>query len=116
MSSLVSLPDEEFEVLSEEDLTLLSRRFGHMYENRKGSRWVASTCYRCGKMGYFIPECPENADKIDHKHRPRDENKHRSREDKYKKIEYRSKHKNKGSGRRRSRSHERWCPAPRTRL
>jgi hypothetical protein len=30
--------DEEFEVLSEEDVTLLSRRFEHMYTNWKNAR------------------------------------------------------------------------------
>jgi hypothetical protein len=29
----VSMPDEEFEVLGEEDLALLSRQFEHMYTN-----------------------------------------------------------------------------------
>jgi hypothetical protein len=31
------LPDEEFNVLGEEDLALLSRRFEHMYTNRKNA-------------------------------------------------------------------------------
>jgi hypothetical protein len=30
---LVSMPDEEFDVLGEEDLALLSRRFERMYTN-----------------------------------------------------------------------------------
>jgi hypothetical protein len=34
LSSLVSLPDEDFDVLGDEDLALLSRRFERMYENR----------------------------------------------------------------------------------
>jgi hypothetical protein len=33
LSCLVSMPDEEFEVLGEEDLALLSRQFEHMYTN-----------------------------------------------------------------------------------
>jgi hypothetical protein len=35
------MPDEEFDVLGEEDLTLLSRRFERMYTNRKNA-WRSS--------------------------------------------------------------------------
>jgi hypothetical protein len=38
LSFLVSMLDEEFNVLGEEDLTLLSRRFERMYMNRKNAR------------------------------------------------------------------------------
>ena len=34
LSALVSLPDEEFDVLSEEDLALLTRRFERLTESR----------------------------------------------------------------------------------
>jgi hypothetical protein len=37
LSYLVSMPDEEFDVLGEEDLALLSRRFERMYPNRKNA-------------------------------------------------------------------------------
>jgi hypothetical protein len=37
LSSLVSMPDEEFDVLGEEDLALLSRRFERMYTNCKNA-------------------------------------------------------------------------------
>jgi hypothetical protein len=38
-------------------------------------------CYRCGKHGYFIPECPEAMEvKPEHKHRSRTDHKHRSRD------------------------------------
>jgi hypothetical protein len=46
LSCIVSIPDEEFEVLSEEDLTLLSIRFEHMYTNQKNARWSSGMCYR----------------------------------------------------------------------
>jgi hypothetical protein len=49
LSCLVSMPDEEFDVLGEEDLTLLSRRFVRMYTNRKNARRSSGMCYRCGK-------------------------------------------------------------------
>jgi hypothetical protein len=76
------MPDEEFDMLGEEDLALLSRRFERMYTNRKNTRRISSMCYRCGKHGHFITECQEALEvKPEHKHRPRTDYKHRSRDD-----------------------------------
>jgi hypothetical protein len=76
------MPNEEFEVLSEEDLALLSRRFEHMYMNRKNARRSSGMCYQCGKHKHFIAECPEAmVVKPEHKHCPRTDRKHRSRDD-----------------------------------
>jgi hypothetical protein len=41
LSSLVSIPDEQFQVLRKEHLALLTKWFGHLYDNRKGSRRVS---------------------------------------------------------------------------
>jgi hypothetical protein len=38
LSSLISIPDEEFDVLGEEELALLSRRFDRLHENRRNER------------------------------------------------------------------------------
>jgi hypothetical protein len=82
LSCLVSMPDEEFDVLCEEDLVLLSKRFEHMYMNRKNARRRSGMCYQCGKHGHFIAEYPEDMDiKPEHKHRPRTNHKHHSRDD-----------------------------------
>jgi hypothetical protein len=54
LSCLVSMPDEEFDMLCEEDLTLLSTQFERMYTNQKNTRRSSSMCYRCGKHGQFI--------------------------------------------------------------
>jgi hypothetical protein len=76
------MPDEEFDVLSEEDLALLSRRFERMYTNQKNSWRSLGMCYRCEKHGHFIAECPEAMEvKPEHKHRSRTNHKHRSRDD-----------------------------------
>jgi hypothetical protein len=53
------MQDEELDVLGEEDLTLLSRRFEHMYMNRKNARRSSGMCYRCRQHGHFIAEFPE---------------------------------------------------------
>jgi hypothetical protein len=74
--------DEEFDVLGKEDIALLSRRFERMYTNRKNARRSSGMCYRCGKHGHFIAECPEAMEvKPEHKHRSRTDHKHRSRDD-----------------------------------
>jgi hypothetical protein len=76
------MPYEEFDVLGEEDLALLSRRFEHMYMNRKNAQRSLCMCYRCGKHEYFITEYPEAMEvKPEHKHGPRTDHKHRSRDD-----------------------------------
>jgi hypothetical protein len=57
LSSLMSLPDEEFDVLGEDELALLTRRFERMHENRVNSRRNSRTCFKCGKTGHFFAEC-----------------------------------------------------------
>jgi hypothetical protein len=81
-SCLVSMPDENFKVLIEEDPTLLSRRFERMYTERKNAWRSLGMCCRCGKYENFIAECSEAMEvKPEHKHRPRSDHKHHSRDD-----------------------------------
>jgi hypothetical protein len=78
----MSMPDEEFDVLGEEGLALLSRQFERMYTNRKNARRSSGLCYRCGKHGHFITKCPEAMEvKPKHKLHSRTDDKHRSRDD-----------------------------------
>ena len=90
----MSLPDEEFNVLSEEDLALLTRRFERLTESRRNSRRSSGTCFGCGKRGHFLTECPKAADgknKNDSKYQLRMEHKHRSRG--HHNTKYKHKHK-----------------------
>jgi hypothetical protein len=58
LSSLMPMPDEEFDVLGEDELALLTRRFERLHENRVNMRRNTRTCFKCGKAGHFfaVPE------------------------------------------------------------
>jgi hypothetical protein len=45
LSSLMSLPNEEFDVLGEDELALLTRRFERMHDNRVNTRRNTRTCF-----------------------------------------------------------------------
>jgi hypothetical protein len=45
LSSLMSVPDEEFDVLGEDELALLTRRFERLHENRVNMRRNMRTCF-----------------------------------------------------------------------
>jgi hypothetical protein len=99
--SLISMPDEEFDVLGEDELALLTRRFERLHENRVNVRRNTRTCFKCGKPGHFVAYCPEKVENKDgYKHKSRVDGKHRSRRD------HKSKHKNKYKDERRSRKKE----------
>jgi hypothetical protein len=76
------MPDEEFDMLDEVDLALMSKQFERMHTNQKNARRSSGMRYQCGKHGHFIAECLEAMEvKTEHKHRPRTDHKHRSRDD-----------------------------------
>jgi hypothetical protein len=45
LSSLMSLPDEEFDVLGEDELALLTKQFERMHENRVNTNRNTRTCF-----------------------------------------------------------------------
>jgi hypothetical protein len=70
VSSLMTMPDEEFDVLGEDELALLTWRFERLDENRVNMRRNTRTCFLCGKLGHFIADCTEkveNKDSYNHK-------------------------------------------------
>jgi hypothetical protein len=90
LSSLMSMPDEEFNVLGEDELALLTRRFERLHENRVNMRRNTRTCFQCSKPGHFVADCPEKVENKDgYKQKSRMDGKYRSRRD------HKSKHKNK---------------------
>jgi hypothetical protein len=93
LSSLMSMPDEEFDVLGEDELALLTRRFERLDENQVNMRRNTRTCFQCGKPRHFVANCPEKVENKDgHKHNSKTDDKYRSRRD------HKSKHKGKHKG------------------
>jgi hypothetical protein len=78
LSSLMSLLDEVFDVLGEDELVLLTRRFEWMHENRVNTRRNMRTCFQCGNPGYFVADCPEKVEnKDDYKHKSKTDGKYK---------------------------------------
>jgi hypothetical protein len=101
LSSLMSMPDEEFDMLGEDELALLTRRFERLHENRVNMRRNTRTCFQCGKPGHFVADCLKKVENKDgYKHKSRTDGKYRSRRDD------KSKRKNKHKDERRSRKKE----------
>jgi hypothetical protein len=94
LSSLMFVPDEEVDVLGEDELALLTRRFERLHENWVNMRRNTRTCFQCGKPGHFVADCPEKVENKDsYKHNSKTDGKYRSRRDHKHKHKHKGKHK-----------------------
>jgi hypothetical protein len=101
LSSLMSMSDEVFDVLGEDELALLTRRLERLHENQVNMRRNTRTCFQCSKPGHFVTDCPEKVKNKDgYKHKSKTDGKYRSRRD------HNSKQKGKRKDERRSRKKE----------
>jgi hypothetical protein len=92
LSSLMSMQDEEFDVLGEDELALLTRQFERLHENRVNMRRNTRTYFQCSKPGHFVADCPEKVENKDsYKHKSKTNGKYRPRRDH--KSKHKSKHK-----------------------
>jgi hypothetical protein len=86
------MPDEEFDVLGEEELALLTWRFERLHENRVNMRRNTRTCFQCGKPRHFVADYPKKVENKDsYKHKLRMDGKYQLRRDH--KRKYKNKHK-----------------------
>jgi hypothetical protein len=84
--------DEEFDMLGENELALLTRRFERIHENRVNMKGNTKTCFQCGKPEHFVADCPEKVENKDsYKHKSKTGEKYRSRRNH--KHKHKSKHK-----------------------
>jgi hypothetical protein len=56
LSSLMTMPDEKFDMLGQDELALLTMWFERMHENRVNMRRNTRTCFQCGKPGHFVAD------------------------------------------------------------
>jgi hypothetical protein len=59
------MPDEEFNVLGEDELALLTRRFVRLHENLVNMRRNTRTYFQCDKPGHFVADCSEMVENKD---------------------------------------------------
>jgi hypothetical protein len=79
-------------VLGEDELALLTRRFERVHENPVNMKRNTRTCFQCGKLGHFVADCPEKVENKDsYKNKLKTEGKYQSRCDH--KHKHKSKHK-----------------------
>jgi hypothetical protein len=59
LSSLVTVSDEQYESITDDEITLLVRKFHALQKFRKERRRSPRDCFECGDTTDFIADCPK---------------------------------------------------------
>jgi hypothetical protein len=59
LSSLCAASDEQYESISDDEITLLARKFRALHRFRKERRRSPRGCFECGDTTHFIADCPK---------------------------------------------------------
>jgi hypothetical protein len=59
LSSLSVASDEQYESITDDEITLLVRKFRALHKFRKERRRSPRGCFKCGDTTHFIADCPK---------------------------------------------------------
>jgi hypothetical protein len=59
LSSLAAASDEQYENISDDEITMLARQFHALHKFRKRRRRSLRGCFECGDTTHFIADCPK---------------------------------------------------------
>jgi hypothetical protein len=59
LSSLATASDEQYESITDDEITLLARKFCTLHRFRKERRRSPRDCFECGDTTHFIADCPK---------------------------------------------------------
>jgi hypothetical protein len=59
LSSLSTASDEQYESISDDEITLLARKFHALHKFHKKGRRSPRGCFKCGDTTHFIADCPK---------------------------------------------------------